>query len=377
MGILTQLIGSIFMHLLIFGFYGILFTAFSDYLPSKSVYGKFLIMYVILYLLSSPFWFVSKQIHGNSIFAYFLLEASMSLIIDPVVYALFYMFVARNFTMMYQGKKGPFFIITLLLFGLLFFTFVNLILADFAAINLSGKEELNKIEVEKQIFFLVNQQRQQFGLKPFQWDERLSTAARKHSSFLLESGGFSHTGFIGDRVDDRLKALGLFYLAAGENLYYGPQTLNLANETVREWLGSPGHRSLILDRDQLYSHGGVGVACKNHQCITTLDVAAFSVDINEIISPFDYAGYALNSPSFNLPGEYSVKINVVADESVNVLTFRSRKKLQDYLDEESPTKSGRRGKNVTITSTASQESFLAVYNNNDRYVRINVHLIYN
>ncbi|MEW6278348.1 MAG: CAP domain-containing protein, partial [Candidatus Eremiobacterota bacterium] len=48
------------------------------------------------------------------------------------------------------------------------------------------------VDLEGQIFDLTNQARAEHGLPPLEWVEALSTAARGHSSEMLELDYFAH-----------------------------------------------------------------------------------------------------------------------------------------------------------------------------------------
>ena len=64
---------------------------------------------------------------------------------------------------------------------------------------------------------------------------------------------FSHTSPTFGSPFDRLKALGISYTAAGENIAKGQRT---AQEVVTAWMNSEGHRANILDAK--FTHIGVG-----------------------------------------------------------------------------------------------------------------------
>ena len=89
-----------------------------------------------------------------------------------------------------------------------------------------------------------------------QTDERMRTAARRHSADMAEHDYFSHTGRDGSSFVDRLADAGYPRRhAAGENIAYGYPT---AESVVDAWMASTGHRNNILNCDALST--GVGLA---------------------------------------------------------------------------------------------------------------------
>lgn len=106
---------------------------------------------------------------------------------------------------------------------------------------------------EEQMFELVNQERANAGLKPLVWDDRLAAIGRAHSLEMLQLKYFSHESPTAGSPFDRLKAAGVTYTKAGENLAYA-QSVTVA---MRGLMDSPGHRANILDAD--FVRIGIGV----------------------------------------------------------------------------------------------------------------------
>ncbi|MBD8078738.1 CAP domain-containing protein [Cellulosimicrobium arenosum] len=89
---------------------------------------------------------------------------------------------------------------------------------------------------------LTNAERAAAGCGPLAVDERLTAAARLHSEDMVERDYFDHTSLDGRSPWDRAKAQG-YADPSGENIAAGQRT---AEEVVRAWMDSPGHRANIL-----------------------------------------------------------------------------------------------------------------------------------
>lgn len=101
---------------------------------------------------------------------------------------------------------------------------------------------------------LVNHVRQRAGCDSVRTDSRLTTAAQGHSDDMSARGYFSHTSPEGGNFADRARSAG--YPSPGaENIARGPSD---AEEVMRMWMESPGHRQNILNCD--LTTIGVGVA---------------------------------------------------------------------------------------------------------------------
>jgi len=156
----------------------------------------------------------------------------------------------------------------------------------------ASKLDLRK--VEKQIFELVNLEREKYpkaGIRSLRWNDKVSEVAKEHSVDMLEKEYFSHNTL--ENVEtlestdfsQRLTDSNIFYFVSNENLILLPiyPDTDIAKEAVDGWLSSPGHRSTLLDLDNLYSDTGVGVACGRDMCYITMDFISLRYSIeNEI-----------------------------------------------------------------------------------------------
>ncbi|TWH44957.1 CAP domain-containing protein [Sporomusa sp. KB1] len=100
---------------------------------------------------------------------------------------------------------------------------------------------------------LLNNDREQHGLPRLIADPNLTKVAREHAADMVVRHYFNHTNLQGQSPFDRLKANGITYRSAGENIAY-----NYSVEKLEEaWMNSPGHRANILNTG--YTHVGLGL----------------------------------------------------------------------------------------------------------------------
>ena len=115
-------------------------------------------------------------------------------------------------------------------------------------------------EFESQVVRLVNEIRQENGLQPLKANWELSRVARYKSQDMKENRYFSHTSPTYGSPFQMIKAFGLSYRTAGENIAKGYAT---PQAVVNGWMNSSGHRANILTA--AYKQIGVGyVAGGNH-----------------------------------------------------------------------------------------------------------------
>ncbi len=120
-------------------------------------------------------------------------------------------------------------------------------------INLSFKvhKATPKPDYEAEMLQLVNNERIKHGLQPLQADPELVPVARAHSQDMFAKGYFAHDTPEGKDPFDRMRAAGIQFKAAGENLALA-QTVKIAHVNL---MNSPGHRANILNP----SFGRVGI----------------------------------------------------------------------------------------------------------------------
>lgn len=112
---------------------------------------------------------------------------------------------------------------------------------------------------ETDVFNLVNKERASRGLTAYQCDTKAGKVARDYSALMCSTGHFSHTGPDGSSPWTRLKAGGVSYQTAGENIAAGQTT---PASVMNSWMNSSGHRAAILSTS--FAFIGVGYAyCNN------------------------------------------------------------------------------------------------------------------
>ncbi len=131
-------------------------------------------------------------------------------------------------------------------------------------------------KMERQVFRLSNEVRRENHLPLLQWNAKLSQAARAHSEEMARLNYFSHRSPTpaNATAEDRLAQVGLDYQVSAENiakeplarLYWSDGRVTrytwgeLAQNTLRHWFESIGHRRNLLRPD--VSESGVGTAIR-------------------------------------------------------------------------------------------------------------------
>ncbi len=106
---------------------------------------------------------------------------------------------------------------------------------------------------EQEVVRLVNAQRAQNGLKPLAENWELSRVARYKSADMASRRYFSHESPTYGTPFQMIRAFGLSFRSAGENIAYGQRT---PAAVVNAWMNSSGHRANILSSS--YTQIGVG-----------------------------------------------------------------------------------------------------------------------
>jgi uncharacterized protein YkwD len=108
-------------------------------------------------------------------------------------------------------------------------------------------------DAERQMLELVNAERTRQGLRPLAADDGLRGVARAHSQEMFERGYFAHESPTAGSPYDRMRAAGVTFFIAGENLAYAP-SVQLAHDGL---MRSPGHRANILRAE--FGRVGIGI----------------------------------------------------------------------------------------------------------------------
>jgi uncharacterized protein YkwD len=147
-----------------------------------------------------------------------------------------------------------------------------------------GQPEIRIPNLERRIHDLINRERKASDLSALQFDERLASIARAHSEDMGRRHFFSHVNPDGRNPTARGKLAGYTCRKVyrgysteglGENIFQGnlydrvrisgnqrsydwntPE--DLAKQSVKGWMNSPGHRRNILEKN--YMQTGIGVA---------------------------------------------------------------------------------------------------------------------
>lgn len=109
------------------------------------------------------------------------------------------------------------------------------------------------LNYENEVIRLVNEIRTENGLKPLTANWELSRIARYKSEDMSGNRYFSHTSPTYGTPFQMIRAFGLSYRSAGENIAYGQRT---PAAVVNAWMNSSGHRANILNAS--YTQIGVG-----------------------------------------------------------------------------------------------------------------------
>lgn len=115
------------------------------------------------------------------------------------------------------------------------------------------------VSFEREVIRLVNEIRVQNGLKPLTEHWELSRVARYKSQDMVDNRYFSHTSPTYGSPFQMIKAFGLSFRTAGENIAYGQRT---PQAVVNAWMNSSGHRANILNAS--YTQIGVGYVARGH-----------------------------------------------------------------------------------------------------------------
>ena len=115
------------------------------------------------------------------------------------------------------------------------------------------------LSYENEVIRLVNEQRAQHGLAALSANWELSRVARYKSQDMVDNRYFSHTSPTYGSPFQMMKAFGISYRTAGENIAHGQRT---PQAVVTAWMNSSGHRANILNAS--YKQIGVGYVANGH-----------------------------------------------------------------------------------------------------------------
>lgn len=114
---------------------------------------------------------------------------------------------------------------------------------------------------EQEVIRLVNIERAKYGLAALKENWELSRVARYKSQDMHDNRYFDHTSPVYGSPFTMIRAFGLTYRSAGENIAAGYASPSTA---VRAWMNSEGHRANILNAS--YREIGVGYVANGNYC---------------------------------------------------------------------------------------------------------------
>ena len=98
----------------------------------------------------------------------------------------------------------------------------------------------------QKLFELTNQERQNAGLQPLQYNEKLANAARKKAENMFDKDYWAHYGPSGETPWEFILGSGYQYEFAGENL---AKNFLFSDGVVQAWMDSPTHRENIMRKE--------------------------------------------------------------------------------------------------------------------------------
>jgi uncharacterized protein YkwD len=116
---------------------------------------------------------------------------------------------------------------------------------------------------EKVVFDGINKERVQRGLAPLTVNPTLVELARKKSQDMVDNGYFAHRSPTYGTAYDMMRAAGVRYNYAGENL----ARTTSAQNAVTLFMSSSGHRSTLLN--SRFSQTGIGIVQVGRQVYVT------------------------------------------------------------------------------------------------------------
>jgi len=196
--------------------------------------------------------------------------------------------------------------------------------------------KLNAGKIESAVFDLVNDERKKQEIKQLKWNEKVSGVARGYSESMSVSG-FHHKDAEGWDVKDRLKEDNIFYSLAGENLFLAENLNSRMNEydiakmAVEGWLKSPGHRSLVLDIDELYSDAGAGAYCMEKYCYVALNFISAEKSINYNIELDNCVFIRIYDPVYPFDFDVKVRLNLNSTKEIRAYIVSNRSEFDSCL----------------------------------------------
>ncbi|NOD34890.1 MULTISPECIES: CAP domain-containing protein [unclassified Ruegeria] len=120
-------------------------------------------------------------------------------------------------------------------------------------------------QIEQEMLALINAERTSRGLTPLQLETQLNDSSEDHSSWMLDTDTFSHTGQGGSSATQRVQDAGFDLSGSwrtGENIAWQsergePGISDDVAQLHENLMNSPGHRANILNPD--FEYVGIGI----------------------------------------------------------------------------------------------------------------------
>ena len=132
----------------------------------------------------------------------------------------------------------------------------------------ASADSANLSVYEQQVLALLNNIRVANGLSPLAPNQSLTDISRNRSADMLDRGYFSHYTPEGTNIFNILRANGISYKNAGENLAQSmPASAGSPEAFVNAWMNSSAHAANILKPQ--YARIGIGLAENNGRRVVT------------------------------------------------------------------------------------------------------------
>ncbi|MEH1969722.1 MULTISPECIES: CAP domain-containing protein [unclassified Nostoc] len=116
-----------------------------------------------------------------------------------------------------------------------------------------AQSSIDTASIEQSVFSQINEYRASIGKPALTRNSAIDNQAKIHSQDMASGKvAFGHGGF-----SQRIKATGISYRTAGENVAYNQGRSDPATRAVQGWLKSPGHLANIKGD---FNKTGIGVA---------------------------------------------------------------------------------------------------------------------
>lgn len=121
-------------------------------------------------------------------------------------------------------------------------------------------EETFETKVERLILDKINTERRKVGIKEYSNNSVMTRYAKEKSEDMANNGYFDHKDLSGNLITVKMEKDGVAYTAWAENIAWrtaGEEAEVVAEEFVKSWMNSAGHRENILSNE--YTSTGIGV----------------------------------------------------------------------------------------------------------------------